>query len=97
MLTKLSFRISLFAAILTFAYCFLNDISTGEVVHRAIIVFSGFYVILISFFILLRIIIRPGRSRMTNKFEQKRNNKAQEQTLSESEVPQENAIGVGSE
>lgn len=59
MLTRLSFKASFFAALMTFTSCFLLDIPLGECTKRSLIVFVGFYLILISFFITLRLIINP--------------------------------------
>lgn len=59
MLTKLSFKVSFFAALITFISCFIMDIPLGESTKRSLIVFVGFYLILISFFICLRMIISP--------------------------------------
>ena len=59
MLTRLSFKVSFFAALMTFTSCFILDIPLGECTKRSLIVFVGFYLILISFFIILRMIINP--------------------------------------
>ncbi len=59
MLTRLSFKFSFFAALMTFTSCFFMDIPLGECTKRSLIVFVGFYLILISFFIILRLIINP--------------------------------------
>ena len=59
MLTRLSFKVSFFAALMTFIYCFILDIPLGECTRRSLSVFAGFYLILIFFFITLRMIINP--------------------------------------
>ncbi len=59
MLTKLSFKVSFFAALMTFIYCFIQDIPLGDCTKRSVVVFIGFYLILISLFITLRMIINP--------------------------------------
>lgn len=62
MLTRLSFKVSFFAALMTFISCFMMNVPLGECTKRSLIVFAGFYLILISFFILLRLIIKPGEA-----------------------------------
>lgn len=59
MLSKIILKFSLFAAFLTFIYCVLMDVSISESLLRGLIVFAGYYVILIAFFIALRIFFRP--------------------------------------
>lgn len=61
MLTKVILKISLFSAVITFTLCMVTDISLGASASRAIIVFAGFYVILIGFFVIVRLIFDPKR------------------------------------
>jgi len=56
MLTRVATKVSLFAAFITFVYCVVTDISMAVSFTRALVVFAGFYLILIAFFITLRFI-----------------------------------------
>jgi len=59
MLTKLILKISLLAAVITVIYCLLTNVSITASLSRSIIVFAGFYAILVAFFISLRLIFEP--------------------------------------
>lgn len=56
MLTKVALKVSLFAAFITFVFCVVTDISMALSFSRAVVVFVGFYLILVAFFIALRFI-----------------------------------------
>ena len=90
MLTKLSFKISLFAAAVTFAYCFLTDINLRDVINRTLVVFSGFYLILIIFFIVVRVILRPGQEEM----EQAASDKNTGSEKGQERLAKDKAVGV---
>ncbi len=70
MITKFIPRLSLFAAVLTFIYCLGANISLAESLSRALILFSGFYVILVAFFITVRLVSEPDRQRPEEEVEQ---------------------------
>jgi len=61
MLTKLTLKLSLFAAAITFTYCVVTSVSLLESLSRSLVVLVGFYAILIVFFVLLRLIFAPHR------------------------------------
>ena len=62
MLSKIILKLSLCAACITLVYCVLTDVTFGESLSRAVIVFSGFYFILIVFLVTLRLIFDPGKT-----------------------------------
>jgi len=60
MITKFILNFSLFVSFTTLIYCVISDISMNESILRGVIVFGGFYLILIVFFIFARVIFKPG-------------------------------------
>ncbi len=60
MITKFILNFSLFVSFTTLIYCVISDISINESIIRGVIVFGGFYLILIVFFVFARIIFAPG-------------------------------------
>lgn len=59
MLTNFIAKFSLFTAFITLIYCIAIDVSFGQSIFRSLVVFAGFYVILILFFIIVRILFNP--------------------------------------
>ena len=59
MLTSFISKFSLFTSLVTLIYCIVIDVSFGESFFRAMVVFVGFYVTLVLFFIALRMLLNP--------------------------------------
>ena len=62
MLTKLIMKASVFAAFITAIYCVVSGVSVFQSLLRGLIVLAGFYVVLISFFLFLRMVFDPRRA-----------------------------------
>lgn len=91
MLTKVASKVSLFAAFITFVYCVVTDISMAVSFTRALVVFAGFYLILIAFFITLRIIFGRRKKKEDEQIGVPRK-EAEEEQLAEAET-----VGVAGE
>ncbi|MCH9006510.1 hypothetical protein IIA29_00655 [candidate division KSB1 bacterium] len=94
MLTRVATKVSLFAAFITFVYCVVTDISMAVSFTRALVVFAGFYLILIAFFITLRLIF--GR-RKKEEDEQIGVPQDKEEAAEEKELAKAETVGVEGE
>ncbi len=59
MLTKFTMRVSFFAGFITLVYCVVSGVSILESLVRGLIVLLGFYLVLIAFFLFLRVVFDP--------------------------------------
>ncbi len=67
MITQIVIKFSLFVAILGILYCLVTGVSFSESMMRGLFVFAGIYLVLIVFFVAVRIIMTPGPKKVAPK------------------------------
>ncbi len=67
MITQIIIKFSLFVAILGILYCLVTGVSFSESIVRGLFVFAGIYLVLIVFFVGVRIIMTQGPKKVTPK------------------------------
>jgi len=67
MITQIVIKFSLFVAILGILYGLVTGVSFSESMMRGLFVFAGIYLVLIVFFVGVRVIMTPGPKKVAPK------------------------------
>lgn len=67
MITQIIIKFSFFVAILGILYCLVTGISFSESILRGLFVFAGIYLVLIVFFVGVRVIMTQGPKKVEPK------------------------------
>ena len=67
MITQIIIKFSFFVAILGILYCLVTGISFSESILRGLFVFAGIYLVLIVFFVGVRVIMTQGPKKVAPK------------------------------
>ena len=67
MITQIIIKFSFFVAILGILYCLVTGVSFSESILRGLFVFAGIYLVLIVFFVGVRVIMNQGPKKVEPK------------------------------
>ncbi len=67
MITQIIIKFSFFVAILGILYCLVTGVSFSESILRGLFVFAGIYLVLIVFFVGVRVIMTQGPKKVAPK------------------------------